>query len=1338
MFKYRLCMFCMLFCVLCLQDFAQPVRILSTKDGLPQSFISGIVQDSTGFMWIATRNGLARYDGIQFKIFNHSLTDSGTIASNVVTWVNTDERNNLWLSYETGEIDRINPVTEQIFHFITPELNEKYGLNIVRQGWLVDSAGTLWGNKKGTGLISFNRQQVRFHLYNRTGGDLPSDTIRALAEDKSGKLWVLTQEKISYRDARTQKFVHITIPFAQDFNDDFFETIHELPDLHFRSDGILMWSDRKRLIFFNPLTQGFKTIAFSHAPSLALRRIAEGPDKAEYFESNGDIFRYDDFNGIVKVVPSALRRPDDARSFFVDRSGVLWIGTNAAGIYQFDITAPFFKSYTYERDYPETLLRQEFGVSIKTLFNWTEQDEINSAPGYHFRSFYDKSDRLWLALKATVTYKSTGGKSFVKLPALQIPPQSSINHTVIQGITVSTSGIPVVVGYNGGVYLYDSAGKAWKVFIEPDLIRIKFGKNLLPQDVAADNERLWITTEKDGLIYIGLRNKDINQLKNRNSSDSFPTNQLLSCLEDPANSNILWIGSFEGLISLDKRTLRSKLYSRENGLPDNTIYSIQADRSGDLWLSTNKGLCRFNPATGKIKNYSASYGLPGDEYNRFHHLKLPDGRLSFGGTEGWVVFNPANFGVDEFNPPVALTSLKINNTSIEPRSGSAFPGSPFNAVSELRLSYSDNTITAGFAGLQFNQPQEILYRYRLVGYDDNWVEAGHNPIATYTKIPPGKYTLELNASNTSGRWSPAIKSLPIFILPPWWQTWWAYLCYAIAAFGIAWSVIILRMKRALIKKEMTLREMESFQLKQMDELKTRFFSNITHEFRTPLTLILGPAEQLKNRHKEDEQQKKLSETIIRNSNELLRLINQLLDLAKLESKAMRPPESVGKPADTLRSVLESFEHEAGNKNIRLLFEDRSQAGAYYFSPEVLTRILSNLISNALKFTPENGEIKVELSSHSTGIEMTVADNGIGIPGDRLPKIFDRFYQAHEPAIHNDGKQMGTGIGLSLVKELVELQKGNISVESKTGWDGAAGTGTRFRIHLPYRTAGHTDVTMLDSNEEQEAMFKDADDDTRARILIVEDSKELADFIRSSLGENYQTFFSVNGAEGLKDALQLMPDIIISDVLMPVMDGFIFTTHLKKDIRTAHIPVILLTAKTSQESLIEGLTAGADDYLNKPFNPEELQLRVNNLLALQRRLQDHARSQLTPTVMLEVSADDARSETVPDPFLKRIHDLIEENLDDPLFGVDQIIQKMDMSRASLYRKVKSVAGMSIGEILRNYRLKKSMEFLQQGNNSSDTAYMSGFGSPAYFTRCFREVYGVTPGEFVRRSQRKSGP
>ncbi len=349
-----------------------------------------------------------------------------------------------------------------------------------------------------------------------------------------------------------------------------------------------MWGDKRRLFFFNPATQSFKTVLFTHTPVFGIRWISSGPDHSEYFESNGDMFRYDDFNGLVKVASAGFFRNDDARSFLADRSGVLWVGTNAAGIYQFDITAPFFKSYQYERDYPATLLKQEFGASLKDLFNWTNEDDEFSAPGYHFRSFYDRNNRLWMALKATVCYSSSGGKVFTKLPPIKINPESPKNNIAIQGLTVTTTGIPIIGGYEGSIYQYDSVIHAWKAFIDPDLMRKTFGTTVHLKDIVADEERLWITTENDGLIYIDLRTKNITQLKNNGASGPFPTNQLLGCLEDPLRPGFLWIGSFQGLILFDKKTLQCRLYSRKDGLPDNTIYSIQADRSGDLWLSTNK------------------------------------------------------------------------------------------------------------------------------------------------------------------------------------------------------------------------------------------------------------------------------------------------------------------------------------------------------------------------------------------------------------------------------------------------------------------------------------------------------------------------------------------------------------------------------------------------------------------------------------------------------------------------------------------------------------------------------------------------------------------------------
>ncbi len=1306
---------------------SQSIRTLSTQDGLPQSFVSGLVQDKDGFIWIGTRNGLARYDGIQYKVFLHKFRDTASIASNVIIWMNRDLNNHLWIEYESGDIDEMDPVTEQIFHVVNRTRGSGQSLKFVRRGWIADSHGIFWGIRKGTGLNSYNKATRKVEQYNKISHQFTSDTLRGITEDSSRKIWVLGQTALSVFDRASNKFVHIPIPYTQDYNNHF-DSDEEVVDLHCRSNGQLMWGDRKRLFFFNPLDKSFRVVPLLIYPYAGIRWIRSGPDSLEYFESNGDVFRYDDFNGLSRIGTAGMNNPHDARSFLADHSGILWVGTNAGGVHQLDLVTPFFESFSYQQGFPTDLLRKEFGLSMSTLFNWKKEDENFSASGYHFRSVYDQRMRVWMGLKETVCYYDFLKKSYVKLPP--VPIAESEQGIGIKGLTISKSGIPLVAGYDGSIFLYDSVSNSWKPFIDPQLIRKSFGISILPQDIHIDDERVWMSTAKDGLLYIDIRSKQIKQLKEDFNAGSLPTNQLLGFLEDPQKPGLLWIGSYQGLICLDKKTLKCKVYSLEEGLPDNTIYSVQIDRSGNLWLSTNKGLCRFDPETNRIRVFRASYGLPGDEFNRFHHFKLPDGRLAFGGTEGWTVFDPQSIKNDEYDPPVSLTFLKVNNSVINPANGNPILSAPLNSIKELVLPASDNTIAIGFAGLQFNQPQDLHYRYQLKDYDEDWIQAGNLPIANYTKIPPGKYVLMVNASNTNGKWSNQIKSLIIKIRPPWWLTWWAYLCYGILLVVLTWGYINFRVKRGLLKQEMSLKEREARQLKDLDEIKTRFFSNITHEFRTPLTLILGPAEQLQKKLPEDTQQHKLTDTIMRNTRQLLRLINQLMDLAKLEAKALAPAERIGNPAETVLSVIESFETEALAKNIRIVPDMEAVQQDYWFPPEVLERIIYNLVSNALKYTPAKGEIKISLNPHKEGLKLILADNGIGIPAKKLPFVFDRFYQAHTDSPEKDQpSRVGTGIGLALVKELVELMGGKIRVQSKAADDGETNTGTSFFIYLPFRVA---DDELVEAGQEiTNGTTAHTDDatETKPAILLAEDNTELAAFISDSLRSAYSVHHFSNGALALENAVNLMPDIIISDVLMPVMDGFTLTARLKEDIRTSHIPVILLTAKASQESRIEGLTLGANDYLTKPFHPTELLLRIHNLLEQQAKLREYTRRELAP----ESKPVQVSEPVSQDLFLSKLYSLIDDHLDDPLFGVEEVVLKMEMSRTSLHRKIKSVSGMSTNEIIRNYRLKRASGFLLEGHNSTDTAYMSGFGSPAYFTKCFREMYNMTPGDFIRQHQ-----
>ncbi len=1310
--------------------FSQSVREISTKDGLPQSFVSGLAQDDTSFIWIGTRNGLARFDGSVFKVFQHNPHDTNTLASNIIIWIRKDSENKLWIEHETGEIDRMDPVTEKITHYLKGNLPETESIQFVRRGWLVDKDGTFWGIRKGTGLNSYNVQTKKYRRFTRASANLPSDTVRGIAEIRDQGIWVLSQLGISLYDTKTNSFVHWQIPYKQDFGE-FPESDAIAVDLHIRYNGELMWGDRKSLFFFNPLNHSFRTVSMPSVSYLGVRWIRTGVDSVDYFESYGSVYRYNEEEGVQSIGKTIRDFFGDVKSFLVDRSGLIWLGTNAQGIHQIDMETPFFQSFTYKKDFGTDMLLQELGIQMQQMFSWTPKDNLFSSASYHFRSTYDANKRLYLALKETICYYDSIQKKFIKLPLVPFSVGQDTTGIGIKGITILKDGSPMVVGYSGNILIYHFTTRKWEHVIAPNFIRQTFGASVLPQDIIEDDKNIWITTANDGLLKIDEQTKQIYQLKESSTPGSLPTNQLLGFRADPRHSDRMWIGSYQGLIAFNKNTGKCEVFSINEGLPDNTIYSILSDKAGKLWISTNRGLCRFDPETQHLRIFHTQHGLPGDEFNRFHQLELPDGRLIFGGTDGWTIFNPLAMKDDDFENRLALTDLKINNKEVTYKEGSILPV-PLNALNKLVLPFEKNTVSIGFEGLEYSQPQDIQYRYRLEGYDNDWISAGNSRQANYTKIPPGNYTLFVNASNTSGKWSSYIKPLKIRIESPWYATGMAYLCYCIILAGLTWTLIRFRVSRMMMKQEMDLREREALQLKELDDMKTRFFSNITHEFRTPLTLIMGPAEQLKSSHLKNSLQNRLADTIVNNAKQLLVLINRLMDLSKLEAKALRLNEQRGSPADTIGAVVHSFDRDAEEKQIHLSFENKTGYMDCWFYADAAERIVYNLISNSMKFTPVGGNVVITLSKNENTLFLHTEDSGIGIPQEKLPHIFDRYYQAEEnPAISKNEFHQGTGIGLSLVKELISQMNGEIEVESYTETNAVHKSGTIFRISMPYRLASEEEIpAFLKADNQTSQDLLNEDPGKKQNILLVEDNKELAGFISSILSDQYQVNHVENGALGLEFALSVMPDLIISDVMMPVMDGYEMCRHLKEDIRTSHIPVVLLTAKVSQENIIEGLEQGADDYLTKPFYPTELLLRIHNLLERQQKLRDRIRQELDVP-------DEAREEALPqDIFLTKLYALLDEHLDDDNFGVDQLVGLMNLSRSSLHRKLKAVTGLSTTEVVRNYRLKKACQFLKEGFGSSDAAYKTGFGSPAYFTKCFREVYGMTPGEYVQRLKPKA--
>ncbi|TDE11274.1 hybrid sensor histidine kinase/response regulator transcription factor [Dyadobacter psychrotolerans] len=1326
----------------------KPLRIITTKDGLPQSFISGLTQDVNGFVWIGTRNGLARYDGIHFKVFRHSKSDTASISSNVIISLKQNSRKLIYIEHESSQIDVLNPTKETIHRITAAPLFKNKTVRFVRRGWLVDRDDKLWVAEKANGIFVYNwKLKTISHLTQKSHG-LPSDTIRGFLEDHKKQIWVVSQRGLSLFNTKTEKFSHVALPFEADYNN-YVNSDAEIVAVHERKNGEIMFSDRRQLILYNPSTGSFRMYAFPFLSVTGINSIQTGPDGYEYMESGGFVYRYDEKKGLVAVGDVAMNSMREVPSFLIDQSGLIWLGTNAAGIHQIDLTTPFFESSASQFSFHRNLIKQELNTTLEDFSGWPLSDKQFSSSSYFFRSAYDKNNQLWIALRDQVGRYDSLTKRFTLLPKAPVGASPANLSFGIRGIAFSPENKLWVIGYDGYIGQFDVAAKTWVPFLDPVAIRKGTDKDLTLLDLSVDRDKLWITTGTgQGLLSVEIRTKKITWFNQKTHPDLFPTDLLQGLQQDPANPDLLWIGTYDGLVRLSKKTLNSEVFTMEDGLPDNTIYSILTDKSGYLWLSTNKGLLRFHPVSHQLQTFHSADGLPGDEFNRFHHLKLPDGRLAFGGTEGWILFDPTAMLADTFRPQVAFTALKINNELVTPSSDGLLPA-PLNELNELSLPYDQNSLTVEFAGLEFSRPKKLRYRYQLEGYDEKWIISDNTPIANYTKLPPGDYKLRINSSNTTGQWSPHVRDLVLHIKPPFWQTWWAYIFYSLAAAGLIWLYINYRLNRERLRQDMILKEREAEQLKTLDEMKTRFFSNITHEFRTPLTLVLTPAQRLKTTLQQPDQLRWL-DAIERNAHQLLRLINQLLDLSKLESGSLKINEARGDIGKFLENLVESFSEDGENKGVKLSFNNPLEDTEYWFDPDKLERIVSNLLANALKFTSRGGSVQLILSeeipdsgfekNQKNGIFLTILDSGIGIPKESLPYVFDRFYQVDNPAM--DRRQShGSGIGLSLVKELVDLQKGHIEVSSTEEKDSV--WKTKFTVWLPYRKADISDgisnqpFISLKTENQSYGLINDVLDSGQGKsvsseavsVLLVEDNAELAEFIADSLPETYFTTKAINGADGIEKALSFMPDLIISDVLMPVMDGFEFCSRLKKDDRTNHIPIVLLTAKVSFDDRIEGLTLGADDYLTKPFHIQELQLRVNNLLERQNRQREKIHSEINSTSSVSFKSSEMQP-AVHDIFIQKIYVILDQKLDDSTFGVEQLAAEIGMSRANLHRKTKTMTGMSPGDIIRNYRLKRAAQFLLEGHNSSETAYLVGFESPAYFSKCFRDFYKTTPHEYAQ--------
>lgn len=810
------------------------------------------------------------------------------------------------------------------------------------------------------------------------------------------------------------------------------------------------------------------------------------------------------------------------------------------------------------------------------------------------------------------------------------------------------------------------------------------------------------------------------------------------CLSEDKFGNI-WAGTQYGLNRIERidgDELKVASYTTKKGLPSDYIHAIIPDKAGNIWASTNKGIVRFTPQKNSFAVFDKRDGVQSIVFSENASFVDAAGRFYFGGLEGLTYFFPDSIKISEFNLPIYFTNLTVNNVLYEFGSGktdTAILNKPFVEANSITLSHNDNIFSIEFAALDFHAPDKNEYMYKLEGFDDDWVYAGNKRMVTYTNLKQGSYKLIVKASNGDKTWSSAQRELTIHILPPFWKTWWAYGLYVATFIFLLWLTRQLGLRQAALKNQLALSKLSRQQENELSDFKERLFTNISHEFRTPLTLILGPLDDLLQRKKLEMSVEKSLRLIQKQSKRLLRMVNQLLDYQKAEAGSLKLSLQPGEIVSFCHNVYALFLDEANRRNITYTFKADEKYLSYNFDHNKLEIIVFNILSNAFKFTPNGGCIRFRIErTASRQCEISIEDNGKGIPAADLKKIFDRFYRGRE----EDATTIsGTGIGLSFVKELTELHGGTIQAES----DGLKGS--CFTVLLPLLTVDNallnvsaevagqasqanndnlsTDYmnkeTNLDNHQEQEQPI----------ILVVEDESDMLQYIYEILAPSFTVVTASNGREGIEKALETIPDLIVSDVMMPEVTGIDLCKKLKSDKDTSHIPIVLLTALSDMEHHVQGIREGADVYLPKPFNSQLLLVHVHNLINSRNTLKEfYAKRIFLGTSNFEIK-------TYEEEFLAKLMKLVEENISNSEFNNDDLANLMYMSRSTFYRKLKAVTGMSGNEFIRTARLNFAAKLLESGNYSvTEVAFEAGFNDIKYFRKRFHDQFGLNPSDYKK--------
>lgn len=1326
---------------------------ISTSEGLSQSSVIDIHQDQFGQMWFGTRDGLNKYNGNSFTVYRNIPDDKNSISNNDILSIIEDKEGFIWIGTYNG-LNKYDPKKDLFTNYFHSNEPNSLSNNIIRTIKEM-SNGEIWVGTS-SGLSVYDKKTDSFtNIYNNKENNksISGNNVFSILETKNNAIWIGTDSGLSNLVNRNKG--EFSFKNYTKFKDNK-TSIHVQDLLEDRKNNILIASKNNGLLFINPSKTEFDSYlsdTLQQKVSNNIRKLVFDNDNSLWIGTYNGITVLKENKELV-ILKHETKNPksiskNSVKSILKDKKGSIWVGTYYGGLNIWDTSNVNFINFSENNnskkisynvvssiEYYKNLLifgTEGNGINFfdKKTNNVNHLNKNNNSilPGNNIKSLFVDKNTLWIG-----TFDNGIAIYDLKINAFKHDKSTEelrdfLNSTSVYSIKKDKKNILWFGTFGSGVINYDYINTKLNIFKNNPSDTNSLSSNLVKSINIDSKNNVWVSTQR-GLNRIS-DNLKVERYFYDNRTQS--GDDIATFFED--KNNTIWIGTkAKGLFKLEGKSFKNIPLSGIKGNISN-IHSILEDHDNNLWISSNDGIIKYDITTNKISVYNEKDGLVGNEFNDNSSLKVGSSQFYFGGPNGVTSFNTANFTSNLYIPQVLITDFKVKNKSIKVNSKDQILQETIGFTKSVLLTYEEGNFSIQFTIPNFINPNNNSYQYRLKGLENEWIFTSKNT-ASYTIQTPGDYIFEVKGANNDGIWNEKPTTLKISVKPAPWRSWWAFLLYIVIITTALYYLNSIQKSKVKLKLELDLEQLENEKIEENNKAKLEFFTNISHEFRTPLTLILAPIQQILSDYNGSSKMYKKLLVVENSSKHLLQLINRLMDFRKLEKNLFKLEAAEGNIVKFLKEIFLSFTEYAKDGNYDFNFHTTEDEILVYYDRYKLERVFYNLISNAFRYTPKNGAIRVRIRKEDNTIIISIEDNGVGVSKENQEKIFDRFFEVDSNNNPEESYNKGTGIGLSIAKNIVDLHKGNIKVESNNG--------TTFMVILPlgenhlndddiikdfkfsddisqYVTQLNKPVIILEDELSDKII-----DEKKETILLVEDNKPLRKFMKNLLIESYNILEAENGKVALKMALGHQPNLIVSDVVMPLMSGTELCSTIKNNIITSHIPIILLTSRSSLIYKLEGLESGADDYISKPFNIDEFKARIKNLLKATNRLQEKFSGEEA------IFSNGVVISSLDEKLYKKALEIVELNIPNEAFDIHYFCSELGVSRTMLFVKIKAWTNFTPNDFIQHFRMKRAAQLLEQGKiNISEVSYKVGFKNPKYFTKCFLKNYGETPSQYSKK-------